>query len=112
MKKINLPFIALSLLLLFSYCKQNDQERENLLNNIPHIEDSLILDIPQVSRLCDNLDIKKDFVDIGNCKLYCEIEGEGVPLVLINGGPGGTHHSFHHYQSRSEPRSSSIYLRG
>jgi len=41
------------------------------------------------------MNIEKQFINIDDCKLYCEIEGEGVPMVLVNGGPGGTHHCFH-----------------
>jgi len=51
--------------------------------------------IAQAERLCDQMDIAQQMVDIGDCQLYCEIEGNGIPLVLINGGLGGTHHFFH-----------------
>jgi len=75
--------------------------RETLLDNISHIEDSLILELPQIPRLCDALDIEKRYVDIGDCKLYCAIEGSGIPMVLINGGPGDTHHIFHPWLSEA-----------
>lgn len=109
MKKITLLITALSILVLLSYCTQNNPDRENLLNNIPHIEDSLVLEIPQVPRLCENMNIEKSYINIGDCKLYVEIEGEGIPLVLINGGPGGTHHCFHPWLSEAKDNFKLIY---
>jgi proline-specific peptidase len=35
------------------------------------------------------------FVDIGNVNLYVQDVGEGPALVLLNGGPGNSLHSFH-----------------
>jgi len=52
--------------------------------------------IPQPATLCDQTDINRQMVNIEDCQLYCEIEGNDTPLVLINGGLGGTHHFFHH----------------
>jgi proline iminopeptidase len=65
------------------------------MDRIVHIEQGIIRDIPQVPRLCDSMAIRKGKIDIGDCNLYCEQEGEDIPLILINGGPGGTHHCFH-----------------
>lgn len=49
-------------------------------------------------------------IDVGgNCHLYCEIEGHGTPLVLINGGPGGTHHAFHPHFSRAKDFARVVY---
>jgi proline iminopeptidase len=109
MKKNILLTTVLSLLILLTCCNPNIPDRENLLNNISHIEDSLILEIPQVPRLCERMDVEKNYVDIGDCKLYCEIEGEGIPLVLINGGPGGTHHCFHPWLSEAKENFKVIY---
>ena len=91
---------------------QNSQERarrERAMDRIVHIEDGIIRDIPQVPRLCDGMTIQKGKIDIGGCNLYCEQEGEGVPLVLINGGPGGTHHCFHPHFSRARNFARIIY---
>jgi proline iminopeptidase len=98
MKIISLPIIFITILLL-SNCNQDNHSRENLLNNTPYIEDSLILKLPEVTRLCDNMNIEKKHVNVGDCNLYYEIEGDSIPLVLIHGGPGGTHHSFHPWLS-------------
>lgn len=91
---------------------QNSQERtrrERAMDRIVHIEQGIIRDIPQVPRLCDGMAIQKRKIDIGGCNLYCEQEGEGIPLVLINGGPGGTHHCFHPYFSRARGYAKIIY---
>jgi proline iminopeptidase len=91
---------------------QSSQERtgrERAMDRIDHIEDGIIRDIPQVPRLCDSMAIQKGKIDIGGCNLYCEQEGEGVPLVLINGGPGGTHHCFHPHFLRVKDFARIIY---
>jgi proline iminopeptidase len=91
---------------------QSSQERkgrERAMDRIVHIEQGIIRDIPQVPRLCDGMAIRKGKIDIGGCNLYCEQEGEGVPLVLINGGPGGTHHCFHPHFSRAKDFARIIY---
>jgi proline iminopeptidase len=91
---------------------QSPQERmgrERAMDRIVHIEQGIIRDIPQVPRLCDSMAIWKGKIDIGGCNLYCEQEGEGVRLVLINGGPGGTHHCFHPHFSRAKDFARIIY---
>jgi proline iminopeptidase len=69
--------------------------RESILEGKANLERNLVQKVPEVPRLCDTLGIKGRKVDIGGCSLYVEEEGQGAPLVLINGGPGGTHHGFH-----------------
>ncbi len=88
---------------------QERTRRERAMDRIVHIEQGIIRDIPQVPRLCDSMAIQKGKIDIGGCNLYCEQEGEGVLLVLINGGPGGTHHCFHPYFSRAKDFARIIY---
>jgi pimeloyl-ACP methyl ester carboxylesterase len=83
--------------------------RERAMDRIVHIEQGIIRDIPQVPRLCDSMAIQKGKIDIGGCNHYCEQEIEGVPLVLINGGPGGTHHCFHPHFSRDKDFARIIY---
>jgi proline iminopeptidase len=70
------------------------QPRETVLDRKVHVEPD-ILPVPQAPPLCDSLKLEPRQVDVGGCRLYCETEGAGQPLVLINGGPGGTHHDFH-----------------
>ena len=85
------------------------ERRENLLDYKSHLEDSLILELPQIPRLCDAMDVEKRYVDIGDAKLYVEIEGSGTPMVLINGGPGDTHHIFHPWASEAAKAFQVIY---
>ena len=75
--------------------------RESVLDRQVHLEKEWVLEIPQVPRWCDRLNLKKSRVNIGDCELYCEEEGMGPPLVLVNGGPGNTHHYFHPEFSRA-----------
>lgn len=83
--------------------------RERAMDRFVHIEQGIIRDIPQVPRLCDSMAIEKEKIDVGGCNLYYEQEGKGVPLVLINGGPGGTHHCFHPHFSAAKGFARIIY---
>ncbi len=85
------------------------EKPETILDKRDHIEADLILDPPEIPRLCDAMDIEKKFVDIGDCKLYCAVEGTGTPMVLINGGPGDTHHIFHPWASEAAKEFKVIY---
>lgn len=85
------------------------QLRETARDRISHIENSIIRDIPQLPRLCDSLDVQKEKIGVGDCRLYCEQEGIGTPVVLINGGPGGNHHGFHPHFSRARQFAKIIY---
>ena len=89
-------------------CKKGEQ-RETVMDRVVQIEKELIVDIPQVPRWCDQLDLKKSRVNIGDCELYVEEEGKGMPIVLLHGGPGGTHHNFHPYFSRAKKFARIIY---
>ncbi len=83
--------------------------RERARDRVVHIEEGIIREIPQVARPCDGLDIRKEKIDIGDCKLYCEQEGQGTPLVLLHGGPGATHIDFHPCFSRAAGFARVIY---
>jgi len=39
------------------------------------------------------------YVEVNGAKLWCESEGAGEPLLVIAGGPGLDHSSFHPYFS-------------
>lgn len=87
-------------LFLLVRCTTQQSQREKASDLIVHISDSIYKDIPHLPRLCDSLNLVSLKVDIGDCELHVEIEGKGDPVVLINGGPGGTHHYFHPWFSR------------
>jgi len=88
---------------------QQGSKRENILDRIIHIEEEVILEIPEVPPLCDSFGGEKKKVDIGECKLFVEIEGKGTPVVLLHGGPGSTHHKFHYNFSKAAEFARIIY---
>ncbi len=86
------------------------EQRESIHDRAVHIEPALITEIPQVGRFCDELGLPTHRVDVGGgAELFVEEQGEGVPLVLINGGPGGTHHYFHPWFGRAAAYARVIY---
>jgi len=108
--------IALAMVFLFS-CQNAGQpgesaaleKKESIQDRVIHIEKEIFTEIPQVPRWCDRLKLKKQRINVGDCELYVEEEGKGTPLVLINGGPGGTHHYFHPRFGRAAKFSRVIY---
>jgi proline iminopeptidase len=60
-------------------------------------------------RLCDSINLVSLKIDVGNCKIHVELEGKGEPMLLINGGPGGTHHYFHPWFSQFAQEFKIIY---
>ncbi len=83
---------------------------ESILDRVEHIEPALVTSIPKAFRWCDRLPwLDKRRIDVGGAELYVEVEGEGTPLVLINGGPGGTHHYFHPWFSRLKKNARVVY---
>jgi len=101
---------------LFASCAKEEsfpemdlENRESILDRVVYIERELIMDIPFIERWCDRLELKKQRIDVGDAKLYVEEEGKGMPLVLINGGPGGTHHYFHPWFSKAKKYARVIY---
>ena len=97
--------VALALLLSIGL---DAPARETVLDRIVHVQD-IVLDVPAVARLDAGIELDTKRIDIGGASLYVEEEGTGVPLVLINGGPGGTHHYFHPWFSRASEYARVIY---
>ncbi|HOW86338.1 MAG TPA: alpha/beta fold hydrolase [Candidatus Aminicenantes bacterium] len=83
---------------------------ESVLDRVVRTEPALATSIPETSRWCDRLPgLDKRRVDAGDARLYVEVEGRGTPIVLINGGPGGTHHYFHPWFSRLKRSARVVY---
>lgn len=109
-KKSLIWVAALSLILPACDWFHKTTTRETIFDKIVNIPDKLILDIPHLPPLCDEIpNLKKGFADILDGKLYYEEEGRGISLVLINGGPGCTHHGFHPYFSKIKDVARIIY---
>jgi proline iminopeptidase len=119
MKCIRILIILVMVFLpaLFTSCIQDEtaklaaekEGQETIFDKIVHIEPELVTEIPEVSRWCDRLKLKKYRINVGDAELYVEEEGKGMPLVLINGGPGGTHHYFHPWFSQAKKYARLIY---
>jgi proline iminopeptidase len=91
-------FGTLVLSLMFSGCDVGHKyiQRETILDKVISIPEKLVLDIPKIPPLCDSMSgLKKDLIPVDGGMLYYEEEGQGVPLILLNPGPGGSHHCFH-----------------
>jgi len=117
MKRTNSSIIILFFFLFSSSFKaytltldqQGKNNRETVLDKKVHIKEDLILDIPRTARWCDKLNLKKNRVNIGECELYVEEEGKGLPVILLHGGPGATHHYFHPSLSQAKDFARIIY---
>jgi proline iminopeptidase len=106
---IKVVIVLLTTICLYG-CTSTSLSRETFLDKKIHIEKGITWEVPKHPRICDSLSLKKEKIDIGNgCKLYVEEEGKGIPIVLINGGPGGGHYNFHPYFSRAAKFSRVIY---
>jgi proline iminopeptidase len=92
----------------FAQHSPSQQPRETIFDRIIHLEPH-ILDIPPAPCLCDHTDSIKRLITIGDTRLYVELEGRGTPVVLLHGGPGGTHHYFHPDFSRAAADTLVIY---
>jgi proline iminopeptidase len=58
---------------------------------------------------CDYPYTKKYFVKLPKTRLWIEEEGNGYPIVLLHGGPGGNHSYFHPYLSLLAKKYKLIY---
>ena len=85
------------------------QARESVLDGIVRIEHRLITRIPETPRWEEQLDLTVRRVRVGDAELYVEDEGSGIPIVLLHGGPGATHHGFHPWFSRARDFARVIY---
>lgn len=109
---LSLCVFPMSLVFAMSGCKllQKEPQRETILDKIVSIPEEIIYDVPYLPPHCEEIAVeKKGFADIKGGSLYYEEEGHGIPVVLISGGPGETHHIFHPYFSRIKDIARVIY---
>ena len=105
-----LAVCLVALALALSACSPPAEEaRESIFDRVVHLEDSVVTTIPAFPRLEEELGIEGRRISVGDAELWVEEEGTGTPLVLINGGPGGTHHGFHPWFSRAAEFARVIY---
>jgi proline iminopeptidase len=114
-RRLRLSIIPLLLAVLAASCSNGPAvpepvHGESILDRVVRLEPELVTAVPEAPRWCDlipGLDKRK--IDVGDASLYVELEGRGTPLVLINGGPGGTHHYFHPWFSRAAKFARIVY---
>lgn len=109
MKKFVSTLVSNLAIVAMLYAQSTNNRMESIFDRIIYIEPKLIKEVPNSQRLCDVLPLNKQYINISECKLYVEVEGNGIPLVLINGGPGGTHHGFHPWFSKAKKYAKVIY---
>jgi len=106
MRKMLTIFILLTSLLA---CTREQSQQETVLDESVTIYDEIFYDVPEVPRWCERLGFEGQRVNVGDAELYVEVEGEGMPMVLLHGGPGGTHHYFHPHFSNAADFARVIY---
>jgi proline iminopeptidase len=99
--------VAVSTFLAAENVAGAEDRRETVEDRIVNIEATLY-DVPDVSPHDRGLPGK--YVDIGRgVKLYVIEEGDGIPIVLLNGGPGNSLQSFVPHFSRASEFARVIY---
>lgn len=101
LKRVVLAILALLLCsMLCAVEEQAGTSRESILDKQSHIYPGLAA-VPAVPPLCEQLPaLKKRYITIKGARLYVEEEGQGMPIVLLHGGPECTHQYFHPSCSR------------
>ncbi len=108
-KKLIRLFLVYILFLSGCVGSRKEEKIETILDKVISIPE-IVHDIPYLPPYCDEIaESKKGFAEIKGGKLYYEEEGKGVPLVLINGGPGCTHYLLHPHFSRIKNTARIIY---
>ena len=106
---LSFPVPILLLAALLATAPACVQQRESIFDSVVHIEETTITQIPDTPRLEEQLGIEGRRINVGDAELWVEEQGSGTPIVLINGGPGGTHHQFHPWFGRAAEFAEVIY---
>lgn len=78
------------------------QKTETIFDRKAHLSDK-VLPVPEIARLEESLDITGRYEWVNGINLWVERQGQGIPLVLVSGGPGTSHHYFHpHFQEATK----------
>jgi proline iminopeptidase len=84
-----------------------EEPRVTVAERVEVVPRGWVDEVPQVPRLDEDMDGR--YVDVGGVRLYVLEEGAGTPLVLLNGGPGNSLHSFLPHFSRAAGFARVIY---
>ena len=103
-----LIFLGNSLVCAWAQAQESEFRRETIFDRIIYVE-NLLFDVPRVPRADQKMNLFRRRVSIGEVKLYVAEEGKGMPVVLLNGGPGNSHHSFLPYFTRAAAFARTIY---
>lgn len=85
--------------------------KESIFSHRAHVEIKLTNDLPSFPKYCQVIPaLNAQKFELAESRIYCEVEGNGdAAIVLINGGPGATHHYFHPHFSRAKSFAKIIY---
>jgi proline iminopeptidase len=93
--------------------RQEHKGEESVLDRKEHVYNKII-DVPDVPPLCNsNKFLRKQYIEVSKgMKIYCEDEGDvqNEPIILFNGGPGGSHDNYHNYFSQLRDNYRVIYF--
>jgi proline iminopeptidase len=106
---MNKIYTCIVVAMIFTSFPEVQERRESVLDRIVNIERDISTEVPTTFCWCDSLTLQRHHINVGDAELFVEEEGKGTPLVLVNGGPGGTHHYFHPWFSRAGGYARVIY---
>ena len=111
MKNIFCLWIIICFVVITPGCKWFQRKaRETIFDKVVNVPETLEFNIPYLPPCCNKISgLQTGFIPIKDGTLYYETEGKGVPIVLVAGGPGGTHHGFHPYFSQIKDVAKIIY---
>ena len=97
----------MSTLIGVSGCRSSEPSKRETIHDRAFVAQPWTDDIPDAPRLDGDMGGRE--VLVRDTKLFVIEEGEGVPLVLLNGGPGNSLHSFLPHFSRAADFARVVY---